>query len=583
MSKVEFKERKIFIDGKAVQIFSGAIHYFRVHPDLWRDRLEKLAQCGFNCLETYMCWNLHEPKEGTFDFSGMMDFPRFIKLAQEVGLYVILRPGPYICAEWDNGGLPHWLMNKPGIEFRRYNKVYLEAVQKYFDQIMPLIKPLQYDEGGPIISMQIENEYGSYGHDDEYIGALRDMTVNAGITVPLFTADGAGMMYLLNGMLPGTTAMLTGGSRSLLGFDLLQDLRPEDPPFFMEFWLGWYDKWKNAAHKTRSADDVAREFDDIARSGANVNMYMFHGGTNFGFTAGANKSRTYDEYTCDTTSYDYDAPISEWGDVTPKYFKLQEIVKKYNPEAKTGTPAPVKRKAYGKIDFKESISLFDALDQLSTPVKSKSPLTMEQLDQAFGFVHYRTRLHGPVKNNLWAPAIGDCADVFLDGKKLGTFFREEMQKGIDIHVPAEGAVLDVLVENCGRINYGYLTGRDAKGLPGGMLAWNAYLFDWENRSLPMDNLDKLTFGKLNTQMKAPTFFRGEFEVAEIAETFLRFPGSRGVVWVNGFNLGRYWAVGPNSTLYLPSPILKKGKNEVIVFETEMLMTPYIRSVDTAGL
>ena len=583
MSRVEFKERKIFIDGKAVQIFSGAIHYFRVHPDLWRDRLEKLAMCGFNCLETYMCWNLHEPHEGEFDFSGMLDFPRFIKIAQELGLYVILRPGPYICAEWDNGGLPHWLMTKEGIEMRRYNKVYLEYVQKYFDRIMPLIKPLQYDEGGPIIAMQIENEYGSYGHDDEYISTLRDMNLKAGITVPLFTADGAAMMYLLNGMLPGTPAMLTGGSRSAMGVDLLQKLRPDDPPFFMEFWLGWFDQWKNAAHKTRNANDVAREFDDIVRTGANVNMYMFHGGTNFGFTAGANKSRKNLEYISDTTSYDYDAPVSEWGDVTPKYFKLQEVVKKYYPEAKTATPDPVQRKAYGKIDFKESVTIFDALDAISTPVKSKSPLSMEQLDQCFGFVHYRTHINGPHKGNLWVPAAGDMADVFLNGKKIGSFYRDEKPEGIDFTVPAEGADIDVLVESFGRVNYGYLTGKDFKGLPEGMLSWNAYLFDWENRSLPMDNLEKLPFGQLDLSLEVPTFFKGEFEVDEIAETFLRFPGTRGVVWVNGFNLGRYWRVGSANTLYVPSPILRKGKNEVIVFETESLNTPYIQSVDTAQM
>ncbi len=581
MSRVEFRERKIFIDGKATQIFSGAIHYFRVHPDLWRDRLEKLAMCGFNCLETYMCWNLHEPHEGKFDFSGMMDFVRFIKIAQELGLYVILRPGPYICAEWDNGGLPHWLMNKENLEFRRYNKVYLEYVQKYFDQIMPLIKPLQYDEGGPIIAMQIENEYGSYGHDEAYIGALRDMTVNAGITVPLFTADGAAMIYLLNGMLPGTTAMLTGGSRAQIGCELLNSLRPDDPPFYMEFWLGWFDQWKNKAHKTRSAEDVAREFDDIARTGANVNMYMFHGGTNFGFTAGANKTRKNAEYLCDTTSYDYDAPISEWGDVTPKYFKLQEVVKKYCPEAKTGTPAPVKRKAYGKIDFTGSVTIFEALDQISTPVASKSPLSMEQLDQSFGFVHYRSRIAGPQKCNLWAPAVGDYADIFINGKKLASIYRDEKAEGIDFTVPEEGVDIDVLVESFGRVNYGYLTGRDAKGLPEGLLSWNAYLFEWQNRSLPMDNLDKLKFGKVQTNMEVPTFFKGEFEVDEIAETFIKFPGVRGVIWVNGFNLGRYWNAGSAQTLYLPSPILKKGRNEIIVFETEVLITPYAESVDTA--
>ena len=583
MSRVEFKERKIFIDGVPTQILSGAIHYFRVHRELWRDRLEKLALCGFNCLETYMCWNLHEPHEGEFDFSGMLDFVRFVKTAQELGLYVILRPGPYICAEWDNGGLPHWLMTKQGIGFRRCNKVYLECVQRYFDRIFPLIKPLQYDEGGPVIAMQIENEYGSYGHDDEYMSALREMTLSAGITVPLFTADGAGVNYLLNGMLPGTAAMLTGGSRAMQGFELLRSLRPDDPPFYMEFWLGWFENWKNPSRHTRSAEEVAREFDDIVRSGGNVNMYMFHGGTNFGFTAGANKASKDAEYTCDTTSYDYDAPITEWGDVTPKYFKLQEVVKKYFPEARTGIPAPVKRRSYGKIDFTGSISIFEALDQISSPVDSKAPLTMEELDQAFGFVHYRTRLAGPRPGNLEVPLAGDCADFFVNGRKLGTIFREEKKEGLPFTIPEEGAVIDVLVENFGRVNYGFLTGKDAKGLPEGLFSWGAALFDWQNRALPMDNLEKLQFGPLRSNLEVPSFFKGEFEVDEIAESFIRFPGSRGVIWVNGFNLGRYWRKGSTQTLYLPSPILKKGKNEIIVFETEMLLAPYAESVDTAIL
>ena len=583
MSKVEFKERKIYIDGKAVQIFSGAIHYFRVHPGLWRDRLEKLAQCGFNCLETYMCWNLHEPQEGRFDFSGMLDFPRFIRTAQELGLYVILRPGPYICAEWDNGGFPHWLMLKEGIEFRRNNKVYLECIQKYFDRIMPLIKPLQYDEGGPIIAMQIENEYGSYGHDDAYIGALRDMMRKAGITVPLFTADGAGVPYLLNGMLEGTPAMLTGGSRALAGFGLLKSLRPDDVPFFMEFWLGWYDHWKNNPRKGRDAASVAEEFDDIIRSGSNVNMYMFHGGTNFGFYAGANKSRGDIPYTCDTTSYDYDAPITEWGDVTEKYFLLQKTVKKYFPEAKTGTPAPVKRRAYGKIDFTSSLPFFAALEHLAAPINSNSPLTMEKLGQAFGFVHYRTRIPGPRKVQLWAPEVRDCADIFIDGRRLGTVFRDDKPFRFDVDIPAKGVTLDILVESFGRINYGYLTGLDFKGLPGGVMTDNAYCFGWENYSLPLDEPQKLPFGPMDGTLPCPGFFRGEFEVDEIAETFIRFPGVRGAVWVNGFNLGRYWRVGSADTLYVPSPILNKGKNEIVVFETELLLRPYAVSVERAVL
>ena len=581
MSKVKFENSKIIIDGKETQIVSGAIHYFRVHPGYWRDRLEKMVMCGFNCLETYMCWNLHEPEEGKFDFSDGLDFVEFIRIAQELGLYVVLRPGPYICAEWDNGGIPYWVLNKPGVIIRRMNEPYLKCVRNFFDKILPMIKPLQYDEGGPIIALQIENEFGSFNRDLPYIAAVKEMFLAAGMTVPLFTADGASDWCLLNGTLPGTQALVTGGSRVLEGFKVQKKYCPDGVPFYMEFWDGWFDSWlgPDPDHHTRSAASVSRELDDLLTVGGHINFYMFHGGTNFGFTAGANKNRSWEEYTPDTTSYDYDAPLNEYGDPTDKFFAIQKVIKKHFPERKVSVPEPVKRVSYGKAWFTQSASLFGNLERIGKRFDSEEPMSFEAMNQAFGFALYRTKLKGPYSSLLWFPEIRDCASVYLDGKFLRSAHRNEKQVEIPVKVDDE-SVLEIVVENLGRINYGPFTGRDFKGLPEGVFVSNSRCFDWENWSLPMDNLENLQFRdgmpeKLNT----PSFYKGYFQVDEIADTFVRFPGKRGVVWVNGFNLGRYWATKTGETLYLPAPVLRKGENEIIVFEAEELTAPYAETVD----
>lgn len=582
MSRVVFKERKIYIDGTPTQIISGAIHYFRVLPELWRDRLEKLALCGFNCVETYMSWNLHEPQEGQFNFTGMLDFVKYIKTAQELGLYVIVRPGPYICAEWDNGGFPYWLMKRPGLEWRRMNKPYLDAVKNYFDQILPMLRELQIDNGGPVIAMQLENEYGSYGHDKEYIATLKQWYLDAGLTVPLFTGDGAGEIYLQNGMLPGTPALLTGGSLPQKGFDLLKKYQPDTPPFFIEFWLGWFDYWNNI-HHTRPAEECANEFDDVLRNGGSVNVYMFHGGTNFNFWAGANQSSPDAPYTCDTTSYDYDAPLSECGDPTPKYYALQAVVKKYHPEAKTGNPVSPKKLAYGKFDFTESARLMDNLDNLGTMVKSKSLKTMEEMGQAFGFIHYRTFIPGPLDVELKIPGVKDIADVFVNGKKAKTFYRTEKEYKMPLSIPETGVTLDIFVQALARVNYGYQTGIDFKGLTMCVMTNQVQRFDWEIWPLPMTDLSRLQYGSPITQNEGPAFHRVEFTIDDVADTFVKFPGKRGVIWINGFNLGRYFDKGPSKTLYVPAPLLKKGKNEAIVFEADYIYRPYIQFVDKPQL
>lgn len=593
MSRVQFTSEAVLIDAKPVQLISGAIHYFRVPAELWRDRLQKAVQCGLNAVETYMCWNLHEPQQGDFRFDDMLDFARFIRTAGELGLYVIVRPGPYICAEWENGGLPAWLTAQPDIELRRMNKPYLAAVERYLSKVLPLLAPLQLDNGGPVVAFQIENEYGSYGHDKQYLAALRDAFRAHGITVPLFTADGGDAEFFINGgNLPGTPIALTFGSRGLANFARGKALRPDSPSLCMEFWDGWFDAWGCGSHRTRPADEVADELDDMLGAGGSVNFYMFHGGTNFGFMNGANATPGLADYAPHTTSYDYDSPLSECGDPTEKFFAIQKVIRKYRPDAPFGTPAPSPKADYGKLPLAQTAPYFANLEQVAAShATALTAPTMEQLGQAFGFVHYRTRLDGPVPNAaLVLRQVNDRAIVFLDGQYRATIYRNDAFEKHELppfDIPADGMTLDLLVENTGRVNYGPLLGKDPKGIVGSVTITLQQQFDWDVWSLPLeyDQLKSLRFNDFCwNDNRLPAFHRATLEIAdEPRDTFLVRPGVKGLVWLNGHNLGRYWNVGPTRTLYVPGCWLKQGANEVVVFELERLEQPYLRFDDHPDL
>ena len=584
MSRVAFTKSGISIDGQPVQLVSGAIHYFRVPAERWRDRLEKAARCGLNAVETYLCWNLHEPRPGDFDFSGDLDFVRFIRLAGELGLRVIVRPGPYICAEWENGGLPAWLTARPEVELRRMNAPYLEAVGNYLAQILPRLAPLQLDQGGPLIALQIENEYGSYGTDKRYLQTLHGLFRRHGITLPLFTADGAGDFFLNGGTLEGIPAALTFGSHAREALAIGRRHRPDDPSLCMEFWDGWFDAW-GVPHRTRGAAEVADEVEAMLEAGASVNLYMFHGGTNFGFCNGANASTGERDYAPQTTSYDYDAPLSECGDPTEKYFRLQALIRR-RPGAAIGECRPAPKADYGEVPFDGTAPLLPNLDTLAwRRAASTTPLTMERLGQAFGFIHYRTRLAGPVHDaRLALRQVHDRAIVLLDGQYRGTFYRNDpVQELPAFEIPPEGAVLDLLVENMGRINYGPLLGRDAKGIVGSVTLAMQQQFDWEHWCLPLEpeQLSRLSFGPFEwNRDRLPAFHHATLEIDDAPQdTFLVFPGVKGVAWVNGRNLGRYWNIGPASTLYLPGCWLKSGRNDLLVLELEQLDRPFLRLID----
>lgn len=571
-------------DNQPIRLISGAIHYFRVVPEYWEDRLLKLKACGFNTVETYIPWNFHEPTPGTFNFEGMADVEGFIQLAGKLGLHVIVRPSPYICAEWEFGGLPAWLLADRDIQLRCMNRPYLDKVDAYYDELLPRLKPLLSSNGGPIIAMQIENEYGSYGNDTEYLQYLEQAMISRGIDVLLFTSDGPENHMLQGGMVPNVLETVNFGSRAAEAFDMLRQYQPQGPLMCMEYWNGWFDHW-GEEHHVRNGDEVAEVFEEMLALGASVNFYMFHGGTNFGFTSGANGLER-DLYEPTITSYDYNAPLNEAGDPTEKYFAVRDIIAKYTDFEQIEVPKALPKQAYGKVSVTSQALLFEQLEQLTTPVKSVTPEPMERYGQNNGFIVYETFITGPREQKELI--IQDCHDralVFLDDEFQGIIERWDSSKKVHFEVPNGGARLRILVENMGRINYGpYLA--DRKGITEGVRHGNQFLYDWTVWTLPLNDLQPLSFASIEQERSNdPTFYRAELNIEHTpADTFLKLEGwSKGVVYVNGFNLGRYWKAGPQQTLYIPAPLLRQGSNEIIVFDIDGTENLELQFVDQPEL
>lgn len=564
MTKLTYDEKNFLLDGKEIRLLSGAMHYFRTVPEYWEDRLLKLKAAGLNTVETYVAWNIHEPEEGQFYFDGIADIVRFVKTAEKVGLHVIVRPGPYICAEWEFGGFPYWLMTVPNIKLRCFNEPYLEKVDRYFDVLFEKLQPLLSSNDGPIIALQIENEYGSFGNDKKYLEYMRDGLKKRAGDMFLFTSDGPTHSMFCGGMIEGVFETANFGSRGYEAFDLLKEYQPNGPGMCMEFWHGWFDHW-GEEHHTRPAENVVESLEEILDQNGSVNFYMAHGGTNFAFYNGANHNE--EVYQPTITSYDYDALLTESGEVTDKLYQVRKTFEKYVDLPEMMLPEPLPKKAYGKVELTESAELLASLDQLSEPQYSAAPLTMEEYGQGYGFIVYETTIKGAYgKQRLTVQDVHDRGQVYLNGEFVGLVDRISGKSSLEVDLTEKESKLQIIVENMGRINYGpFLV--DFKGITEGVRLGNQFLFDWTVYPLPLTDLSKLSFSSQATKEEHPYFHRGTLHVDKVADTFIDVSKwTKGVVFVNGHNLGRYWEIGPQRTLYVPAPYLREGENEIILLE-----------------
>jgi len=646
-------------DGRAVQILSGSVHYWRTPAAYWEHRLGMMRDMGLNTVETYVPWFLHEPVPGQFTTAGNLDLVGFLSAAQRVGLNTILRPGPYICAEVDFGGLPSWLLRQPDLRIRSSHPGYLEAVRRYLDWLLPIVAPLQYSLGGSIIAVQIENEYGKFGNDRSYLEFLRTRMVEGGISELLFTCDYADRKELKAGALPGTLQTVNFGAHigppSEDALDLLrlahrsnsagsQPRNQDDaqPKMVTELWSGWFDYW-GQPHARVGAQRVVEVVEQLLEAGASFNLYMFHGGSNFGFTSGAHARAR--EHAPFTTSYDYDAPLSEDGRPTAKFKALKKLLRRPGeldrrppPESFVPPPAPA-RTAFKRVVLQEWLPMLTCESALPIAVDGISPLTMEMLPiarsgafdlagQRYGYILYRTTIPpGTARTvSLRLPPVHDRAQIFVRPVEVPAgASTDQSHAGILVHrggaeltqrqrqarpfqqqlrhavaVPEGGAVLDILVENMGRVGMGPMESmQEQKGLMGNVTlggkkleGWQMYPFEldpeyilgnlassdcWRSTIQPADNKSAAQSVGIASQEPevptggAPAFLRGTLIVDQVADTWVGVSGLRkGVLFANGFNLGRFWYKGPQQRIYLPGAVLRQGNNDIIVLEQEAI-------------
>jgi beta-galactosidase len=561
-------DQDFLLDGKPFLIRCGEMHFARIPREYWQHRLRMARAMGLNTVCAYLFWNVHEPKPGQFDFSGSADAAEFCRLAQSEGLKVILRPGPYSCAEWDFGGFPYWLLKIRDIKLRTQDPRFLEACRRYLQAVGRHLAPLQITHGGPIIMVQVENEYGSYGKDKQYIGLLRDDLKTAGFDVPLFTCDGPSQ--LKNDTRDDLFCVVNFGGGPEGNFKALRDIRPRGPLACGEYYPGWFDSW-GKPHHTGDAARVVREIAWMLDHNASFSIYMAHGGTSFGFTAGANCP----PFAPQVTSYDYDAPISEAGWDTPKFYALRDLFLKHLAQGETLPPVPPRNPVLRipPLDLAEVAPLELNLANLTTPRMDEHPGFMELYDQPHGLILYRAQLPAGGAGLLKITELHDYGLVFLNGQKLVTLDRRHNQNSVALPERSGTSTLDLLIDTFGHVNYGgYL--HDRKGITEkvemvtgkrtneivGPKSWTIF-------TLPLDppDLARLKFGPGSTDR--PAFYRTAFDLAAAGDTFLDFSNwGKGLAWINGHNLGRFWNVGPQQTLYCPGPWLKPGRNELVVFE-----------------
>ncbi|MBV4360621.1 beta-galactosidase [Pinibacter aurantiacus] len=558
-------KESFLLNGKPFVIRCGEMHFARVPREYWQHRLQMAKAMGLNTVCAYLFWNVHEPKPNEFNWNDMADAAAFCKLAQEAGLYVILRPGPYSCAEWEFGGFPWWLLKKKDIKLRTQDPYYLERCKIYLKEVGRVLAPLQITNGGNIIMTQVENEYGSYGNDKEYIGKIRDYLVEAGFTIPLFTCDGPSQ--LKSDVRDDIFSVVNFGGNPEESFKYLRNIRAEGPLMCGEFYPGWFDSW-GTKHHMGATGGVVKDIKYMLDHKASFSIYMAHGGTSFGLWSGANCP----PFLPQTSSYDYDAPISEAGWTTDKFYALRKLFGQYLQEGETLPEVPAANPMITIAPFKttEVAPLFSNLPASINSVQIKN---MEEFDQGYGAILYRTKLTADAKNvDLNIKEVHDLAYIFINGKKMATLDRRRNESVCKLASIKNGDVLDILVEAMGRVNYGgHLHDRkgitqgvnivDANGKSKSVENWQVFPIELNNNSIPA-NL-KFTSGK--TDM--PAFHKGTFTISKPGDTYLDVSQwGKGLVWVNGHCLGRFWNIGPTQTMYLPGPWLKEGSNEVVLLD-----------------
>lgn len=561
-------------DGNAIQIHSGEMHYARVPQPYWRHRLKMLKALGLNTVATYVFWNFHNPAPGVWDFkTGNHNLAEFVKTAQEEGLFVILRPGPYACAEWEFGGYPWWLQKNKDLVIRTNNQPFLDSCRVYINKLAGQVKSLQVSQGGPIILVQAENEFGSYvaqrkdislNEHRTYNTAIKQMLVDAGFTGPFFTSDGTGLFD--GGALPGVLPTGNGeGNVDNLKKAVDAHYSGKGPYMVAEFYPGWLDHWAEPFTRIDEGS-IAKQTEKYLQNKVHFNLYMAHGGTNFGFMAGANYNDEHDIQP-DITSYDYDAPISEAGWATPKYTAIRELMKRYVTYPIPDVPARIPVITLPPIALTRTVDLAEFRKKIK-PVGNDTPLSFEALNQGQGYVLYSRRFTQPTQGALRVNGLRDYATVYINGRRVGELNRIEKQYELTVDIPFN-ATLDILVENMGRINYGAKINDNTKGIISPLQINDLEVTgNWLMYKLPLSEVpDLATYPAKPAKANQPTFYSGTFEVKQTGDVFLDMSGwGKGIVFVNGHHLGRYWQVGPQQTLYLPGCWLNTGKNEILIFE-----------------
>jgi beta-galactosidase len=562
-------------DGKAIQIHSGEMHPARVPAPYWRHRMKMMKAMGLNAVACYVFWNYQEKAPGVWDWStDNHNLRAFVKTAGEEGLMVILRPGPYCCAEWEFGGYPWWLQNTKDLVIRADNKQFLDSCKVYINQLAAQVKDLQVTHGGPLIMVQAENEFGSYvaqrpdiplDQHKKYSAAIRQQLLDAGFDIPMFTSDGSWLFK--GGTIEGALPTANGESNIANLKKVVNEYHGGVGPYMVaEFYPGWLEHWAEPFPRTKT-ESVVKTTESYLQNGVNFNFYMVHGGTNFAFTSGANYTNKTNIQP-DLTSYDYDAPISEAGWATPKYMAVRDLMKKYVKYSVPEIPKQIPVIEIPSIQLGKTVNLSDLVDKM-TPVENDTPMTFEALNQGYGYVLYRRHFNQPINGQMKVEGIADYALVYVNGKKVGELNRVFDKDSIDVDIPFNGT-LDILVENLGRINYGARITDNLKGITKPVMINGMEISgEWQMYKLPFDKVPNLSKFAASYTPGNPVIYESSFDLKTVGDTFLNMEQwGKGIVFVNGINLGRYWKVGPQQTLYLPGCYLKKGKNSIVIFEQQ---------------